>query len=196
MENVLDTLLQAEEFLGTRLPAFIRERNADRQDFHSLDEAAMMKLVAFEPPFLKTEKMVIFGDELIGSTSIGIGKVYPEDTKGHYNSTIYLALAGRLMPSTATIHLAYFFPETSPQAIEGKSIRIDREATNGGLLEPDREGTTFYVETRVHKKKVNLIECDTLIMFGEARFGLIEKLRFMLTKKDSIFNAIVPSETL
>jgi len=151
---------------------------------------SMQDLLYFSPPFLRTENMVIFGDVIVGSRSIGVGTVYPEDMAGHFNDTVYLAFAGRLMPSTATIHLAHFFPDTSPQAVEGGSIKVDRDALNGGLIRPKKSGSKFYVETTVTKKKLNLVLVETSIMFGKARFGVIQNLRFVLTEKNSIFKAI------
>ncbi len=183
-------MIEAEKFLGIRLPDNLREKYQCEIVSRALNQKEMMAAVDLKPPFLRTEKMVIFGNKFEESKSIGIGRIYLEDTDGHYNKTIYLALAGRLMPSTALIHLGAFFPNTNPQAFEGKSIRMDSEAYNNGLLQPGKNGSTFYVETIVRKKKINLVIVDTYIMFGSAKFGLIEELKFILTKKDSILSAV------
>ena len=185
-----------ESFLGRKIPVEFKEKYKERSKFVKLNVDDIQKIVDFHPPFLRTEKLVIFGDDPVGSSSIGIGVVLPSDVEGHYNKTIYLALAGRLMPSTATIHLAHFFPKTSPQAIEGKSIRMDKNAINNGLIQPRERGSTFYVETIVTKKKLNLVLVETHIMFGQAKFGLIENLKFVLTEKRSIYNTVVVPEVV
>ena len=191
-----ENILKIEEFLETKLPLELRNAYSQHTNYFMLDTEAIQKVVDFSHPFLKTDKIIIFGSEINGSRSIGIGKVFPQDVLGHYNSTIYLALAGRLMPSTATIHLAYFFPETSPQAIEGVSIRMEKNAFNNGLIQPQEKGSTFYVETVVTKKKLNLVIVQTRIIFGQARFGLIENLRFVLAEKHSIYKATLIPEVI
>jgi hypothetical protein len=191
-----ECLENAENFFKCKIPADLGGSLSAGGEFKALDRQAIEKIVDFQSPFLRTDKMIIFGNECVGSTSIGIGKVYPRDMEGHYNSTVYLAFAGRLMPSTSTIHLAYFYPDTAPQAVEGRSIRLDDKPFNGGLLQAAPEGTTFYVKTVVTRKKLSLVEVETEIMFGAARFGLIEGLKFVLTRKDSIFRAVVPSEVV
>jgi hypothetical protein len=190
MNDEDSNIQNVERFLGHKLPVELREKYKKHSSFVKLNKNDITKTVDFFDPFLRTEKLVIFGDDIVGSASIGIGTVFIEDLVGHYNNTIYLAFAGRLMPSTATIHLAHFFPNTCPQAVEGKSIRMDKEAMNGGLLQPKKEGTIFYVESIVTKKKLNLVLLETNIMFGQAKFGLIENLKFVLTDKNSIYNAI------
>ena len=177
-------------FLGCKLPKVLEEKYKDSTVIAKLNISDIEHIVEFHRPFLKTDKLIIFGDNFGNSSSIGIGYVYPEDVSGHYNNTIYLALAGKLMPSTATIHLAYFFPQSSPQAVEGNSIRMDKNAFNGGLIQPKKDGSIFFVETIIIKKKLNLILVRTNIMFGSAYFGLIEDLRFVLTEKDSIKRAV------
>ena len=188
MTTCLDKI---EKSLQCKLPKDLAVKYENKESFVHLSSKEIEKIVEFYPPFLRTENMVIFGNEVVGSASIGVGTAFPEDMEGHYNKTIYLAFAGRLMPSTATIHLAYFFPKTAPQAIEGKSIRMDKDAFNGGLIQLKKGGTKFYVETIVIKKKINLILVETFITFGQARFGLIENLRFILTDKSSIYKAVV-----
>jgi hypothetical protein len=196
VHNEIKKTTLIESSLGNMLPLELRQKYQGHSKFIALSQKEIEKIVNFHPPFLRTEKMLIFGESLVGSSSIGIGTVRQEDVEGHYNKTIYLALAGRLMPSTATIHIAYFHPNTSPQAIEGKSIRMEKNAFNGGLIQPKKEGSTFFVETVVVKKKLNLILVETRIMFGSAKFGLIENLKFMLTEKDSIYKAVtVPDVT-
>ncbi len=183
-----------EDFLCCRVPDLLRNRYKDRKIFCKLNFEDIQKTVNFTPPFLRTQRLIIFGETFLDSSSIGVGTVWPEDMEGHYNNTIYLAFAGRLMPSTATIHLAHFFPNSSPQAVEGQSIRLDKEALNGGLLQPGKKGSTFYVETKVTKKKLNLVFVETNIMFGQAKFGLIENLKFILTVRHSFNNSIVIPE--
>ena len=185
-----------EEALGCKIPVELAGKYSDKGIFVHLSGSEIEKTVDFYKPFLRTEQMVIFGDDIVGSSSIGVGNVFPEDMEGHFNKTIYLAFAGRLMPSTATIHIAYFFPKTAPQAVEGKSIRMDKDAFNGGLIQPKKGGSKFYVETIVTKKKMNLVLVETHIMFGQAKFGLIENLKFILTDKDSIYQAAITKDVV
>jgi hypothetical protein len=180
-----------EKVLECKIPIELASKYRGQDKFKHLSGKNIQNLLQFSPPFLRTENMVIFGDDALGSSSIGVGTVYPEDMEGHYNDTVYLAFAGRLMPSSATIHLAHYFPNTSPQAVEGENIRMDKEALNGGLLQPKKGGSKFYVETRVTKKKMALVLVETSIMFGKSRFGMIQNLRFVLTEKDSIYKAII-----
>ena len=188
--GIQENVRKIEESLQCRIPVEIANKYGERDKLTHLNIKDIQNLLHFSPPFLRTENMVIFGDNIIGSSSIGTGTVYPEDMDGHYNNTVYLAFAGRLMPSTATIHLAHFFPDTSPQAVEGEKIKMDKDAFNGGLIQPKKGGSKFYVETTVTKKKMSLVLVETVIMFGKARFGMIQNLRFVLTEKDSIFKAV------
>lgn len=190
MSNI-KSLEKIETSLGCKLPDNLIKKYGSATIKASLNRGQIESIVDFHEPFLRTDHMLIFGDDIVGSSSIGVGRIYPEDMVGHFNTTVYLAFAGRLMPSTATIHLAYFFPETAPQAVEGESIRMAKDAFNGGLIQPKKEGTIFYVETIVKKKKLNLVLVETNIMFGKASFGLIENLRFLLTEKNSIYKAVV-----
>lgn len=195
----ISSIQQAESFLGGSLPKQIRDKFANKTIIKMADQDEIIKTIDFEPPFLRTDKVVLFkdeGEDTIKKSGIGIGKVYLEDTRGHYNSTIYLALAGRLMPSTASIFLALLFPGTAPQAIEGKSIRMAKNVLNKGLLKPSKKGTTFFVEVELRKKKLQLALVNTKIFFGQVEFGLIEELVFVLTNKESIWSAIDTPEVI
>jgi hypothetical protein len=187
---------KVQNSLQCKLPSELVEKYKDYSSYVHLSRSQIEKLVEFHNPFLRTDNMVIFGDEIVGSASIGVGTAYPEDMEGHFNKTVYLAFAGRLMPSTSTIHLAYFFPKTAPQAVQGESIRMAKDAFNNGLIQVKKEGTVFYVETVVKKKKMNLVLVETNISFGQAKFGLIENLRFVLTDKESIYQAIVAPDVI
>lgn len=188
--------LEFEKFFGVRVPFELNEKYANVEIEAALEQKDIIKIIDFFPPFLRTDKLIIFGKDIVGSRSIGIGKVKKDDMEGHYNNTVYLAFAGRLMPSTTSIHLAYFFPNSAPQAIEGQSIRVEKNIYNNGLIIPSNEGSDFFVESIVLKKKLNLIYVETHIFFGNARFGLIEGLKFFLADKKSIYSAVtIPDVT-
>jgi hypothetical protein len=195
----MDSLNEAEHFLGATIPEEFAAVIAGTTVSQMVNAEGIKQAIAFGDPFLRTDRLVLFkrGDNgAIPTLSIGVGKVYREDMLGHYNTTVYLAFAGRLMPSTASIHLALVCPNTSPQAVEGKSIRMAKGAFNNGLIQPAEQGTTFYVLTEITRMKLSLVFANTRIYFGAANFGMIDTLKFVLTPRDSILNAVVPPEIL
>ncbi len=53
-----------------------------------------MEIIDFTPPFLKIEKIAIFGFDrknIFQNKSIATGILTIEDVKGHYNDAIFLA---------------------------------------------------------------------------------------------------------
>jgi len=152
-----------------------------------------MEIIAFSPPFLKTQKQIILAEnpkDILHSTSISFGIVTQDDTRGHYNETIFLALCGWLMASSASIHLAAVFPGTAPQVIEASGVKpVTLSAKGGKLWKPTIDGTPFYVQTCILRKKMQLVLTQTCISFGDVRFGIIDDLRLVLTPAASILSA-------
>ncbi|MDO8675577.1 MAG: hypothetical protein Q7K71_05635 [Candidatus Omnitrophota bacterium] len=184
---------EVEDFFGKQLPFDLRDRYSNKEILLKADQKKMMTVLAFTPPFLRANKIIIFKSDNSRpecTSSIVVGSISRQDTKGHYNETIYLALAGLLMPSSGTVHVAFQYPEFTPQAVEAEHVFLANGALNNGLIQPRKEGTTFYAETRIIKKKLQLVFGTTKIFFGVSAFGEITSVKFYLTNKDLIWKAV------
>jgi len=180
---------QIENFFGTPVPNYVKENVSEIYLFEKFDRGQITKTIDFTPPFLKIEKMVVVGSDrknILNLKGLGTGMLTTNDTKGHYNDTIFLAQCGQLMGSAASIYLAILFPSTAPQVIEVDSIRPSKDKT---LWKPSREGSRFFIETHILKKKMQVIIVNVRITFGEIFMGEVEKLKLILTPKDSIWGA-------
>jgi len=178
-----------EDFLGTSVPNYVKEDAPEIYLFEKFDREQIMKTIDFTPPFLKIEKMVVLGfdrKDILNIKGLGTGILTTNDTKGHYNDTIFLAQCGQLMGSAASIYLAILFPSTAPQVIEVDSIRPSKDKT---LWKPSLEGSRFFIETHILKKKMQVVIVNVRITFGEIFMGEVEKLKLILTPKDSIWGA-------
>ena len=190
-EREFQTKCDLKKIFGKKLPPHLDMIYADIP-CKCLDQPEMMKIIDFHPPFLRAEKIAIFEEENSGIKnyrSLGMGLIYPADTNGHYNSTIYLAMCGWLMASTASVHLAYNFSEFAPQVVEADKVKPFKSVDGIGSLKPRPQGTTFWVETIIRKSKLKLVLVTTNISFGNFAYGTIEDLKFILTPKDSIWKA-------
>lgn len=178
-----------EDFFGTSIPNYVKENALGTYLFEKFDCDQIMKTIDFTPPFLKIEKMVVLGfdrQSIFNIRGLGIGMLTTNDTKGHYNDTIFLAQCGQLMGSAASIYLAILFPSTAPQVIEVDSIRPSRDKT---LWKPSLSGSRFFIETHILKKKMQVIIVNVRIFFGEIFMGEVERLKLILTPKDYIWGA-------
>lgn len=179
------------QFFNKKIPKVFE--NYESIAFNSYSQDQILRSIDFHPPFLKTEKLVIFKEisdyGITNFRSIGMGMVYPNDTKGHYNFTIYLAMCGWLMASTASVHLAIINPKTAPQVVEADKVRPYKGLGDYVVIKPRPQGSTFWVETVITKTKLKFVLTVTNIVFGEVLYGTIEALRFMITPKDSIWRA-------
>jgi hypothetical protein len=185
----VQSLVELEIFFQKKIPNYCTFKD---WEFVCLEQSEIMDIIAFHPPFLKTYKIAVSLQENEGIKnyrSIGIGKITPADTNGHYNNTIFLAMCGWLMASTASIHLAYNFPEYAPQVVEANNVKPLKSLENDGILKPRSDGTTFWVETIIRKKKLGFVLASTNIGFGKVSYGTIQELKFILAGKDSIWGA-------
>jgi len=182
-----------ENFFGFPLPDHLKETCQDNYLTEKFDQKQIMKVIDFVPPFLKIQKMVVLSTDrqnILQAKSLGIGVVTPKDTTGHYNQTIYLAMCGWLMASSASVFLAILFPTTAPQVVEANGVKpFPLSGEMKGLWKPASPGTTFFVESTIIKKKLQLIVMKTTITFDNIHFGVIEELKLVLTPKDSIWSA-------
>lgn len=178
-------------FSDVVLPEHIYSRYADFEVEQIVDKKQMMSVIDFTDPFLRIDEMAILNNnsKIENSISIGMGRVYLEDTEGHYNNTIYLAMCGWLMASSASVHVAELIPEYAPQVVEAGRVRPMPGVENNGLIRPAKDGTPFFVETKVLKKKMGLLVCETNISFSNVHYGTIGNLKIFLVPKESIWTA-------
>lgn len=185
----------AEDFFGFSLPNIIKENYRNHFVFEKFNREQIMKVIDFTPPFLKTEKIVVLSTDrgsILDTKSLGMGFVTPKDTSGHYNETIFLAMCGWLMASTASVFLAMLFPTTAPQVVEANGIKpFPLLGEDKRLWKPASSGTVFFVESVILKKKLQLVIMKTTITFDNILYGVIEELKLMLTPKESIWSAKV-----
>lgn len=187
------SLHRVENFFGFALPDHLKETCKDNYVSEKFDQTQIMKVIDFIPPFLKIQKIVVLNTDrrdILRAKSLGIGVVTPRDTTGHYNETIYLAMCGWLMASSASVFLAILFPATAPQVVETNGVKpLPLSGEMKGLWKPAPPGTIFFVESTVIKKRLQLVIMKTTITFGNIHFGIIEELKLVLTPKDSIWSA-------
>lgn len=178
-----------EEFFGASLPNYIKELCKNNYILEKFNQQQIMEIIDFSRPFLKIEKMIVLGldrNDILQNISLATGILTTNDTKGHYNDTIFLAECGRLMGSAASIYLAILFSSTAPQVVEVDHIKPSKDRT---LWKPSSRGSRFFIETRILKKKLQVIIVNVKITFGDIFMGEVEKLKLVLTPKDSIWEA-------
>ncbi len=188
------SIQEAEQYLNLPLPAHIKENLKQDYLLEKMDQKQMMEVVDFTPPFLKAEKILLFGRDrrdLPNVKGLAMGFISTKDTAGHYNETIFLAMCGYLMASSASVHLAILFPSTAPQVIEANGVKplVFSDAKENQLWKPSKTGTPFFVESRILKKKMQLVVMETQVSFGKVMFGIINELKLILTPKESILQA-------
>lgn len=183
-----------ESFFGIPLPDHIKKNCLDNWVSKRLNKKEIMEVIDFEPPFLKIEKAIVFDSFTNGSPThekgITTGVVTLEDTKGHYNDTMFLALCGWLMASSASVHLAILSPKTVPQVIEANGVRPLLSLDNKKhIWKPAPEGTRFFVETQILRQKLRLAIVTTTITFSNVLFGVVDELKLIIDPRESILNA-------
>lgn len=181
-----------EDFFGVSLPEHIKGQYKDKQIYKELNKQEIMKIIAFRPPFLRIDKMVVFNnnEDILQSKGLGMGVITLKDTAGHYNDTIFLAMCGWLMASSASIHLAVFYSQRyDPQVIKASGVRPLLSVENSGIWKPSNENTVFFVESNILKKKMGIILMETNITFGKIIYGTIEELTMFLARKGLIWAA-------
>jgi len=184
-----DSLPSIEEFFGFYLPECLKRACKKTYLFEKYDQKQLTEIIDFIPPFLRVEKMVVFGPDkknILQSRSIATGILTLEDVKGHYNDTIFLAMYGLLMASSASVYLATLFPSTAPQVVEVDRIKPSRDRV---LWKPSVGGSRFFVETCIIKKKLQLVLADTRLISGEVFMGEVSRLKLILAPKDHIWEA-------
>jgi hypothetical protein len=79
----------------------------------------------------------------------------------------------------ASIHLAVLFPSTTPEVIEAKEIKpIEKE-----IWKPLKEGSVFWVETRLIEKNGQLVTVGGKISFDKIPYGVAEESKVILIQK-------------
>jgi len=182
-------LHHVENFFGFALPCRLRETCKDNYISEKFDQKQIMKVIDFIPPFLRIEKMAIFcfgRENILQNQSIATGILTIEDVKGHYNDTIFLAMYGLLMASSASIHLAALFPSTAPQVVEVARIKPSRDRI---LWRPVAGGSRFIVETRIIKKKLQMVIAHTRLFSEGVFMGEVSRLKLILAPKEHIWKA-------
>lgn len=179
---------QTEDFFGVRLPDHLKNKYNDKPIYKKLSQQQIMDIIDFMPPFLRIDKMIVFKsneDSILQSKSLAMGKITLKDMSGHYNNSVFLAMCGLLMASSASIHIAVLYPETSPQVVEANGVKAEEKK----VWKPADEGTYFWVETTIVKKKLNLIITKPRISFDKVPFGTVNELKIVLMQKDLIWQA-------
>jgi len=169
---------------------YIKKNNfiEDIQAINKYDMGQIQKIIPFKPPFLSIEKIVTFNSAVESNKyaeSVGSGIVTKEDTKGHYNDSIYLAMCGKLMGQTASIHSAILFRDYLPQVVEVDTIK---PARGSKLWKPIEDGNYFFVNSKITKKKLNILIVNVKIFFGDIFIGEVEGLKIALLSKQILNN--------
>ncbi len=189
-----------ETFFGSSFPKHLKASFEHYHFFAELDQQQIMRIIDFAPPFLKIHRMVIGApnpSDPLHSKSLSMGVVTQADTEGHYNRTIFLALCGQLMASSASIHLAHLFPNSAPQVIKANGVKpVTFSDVDGQLWQPSKKGTRFFVESEITRKKMQLVLMKTSISFEGVHYGVIDELRLVLMPASSIsFSKELPPAT-
>ncbi len=168
------------------LKDFIIKKNNFIKDINGFDKYDMdqiQKIIPFKPPFLRIEKIATFNfgnNDKKYTESVGMGIVTKEDTKGHYNDSIYLAMCGKLMGQTASIHSAILFRDYLPQVVEVNMIKPARDSK---LWKPIEDGNYFFINSKIIRKKLNVVIVNVKIFFGDIFVGEVEGLKIALLSK-------------
>jgi len=172
-----------ESFFGLPLPVQIRNDYREMRILTELDQQRITQVIDYSPPFLKVEKIIIAGDRTgdpCHSRSLATGRIGQDETAGHYNNSIFLALCGQLMASSTSIHLAALFPKTAPQVIEASGVKPVDLSSATKLLRPAKQGSVFFIDSQIIRRKLRLVSATTNIYFGDIHYGVIEDLKFLL----------------
>ncbi len=185
------SLTHLESFFGAPIPAQLHHDYQQMRILAELEQKDIMQVLDFKPPFLKVERIVVTdrSGSPHSSRSLAMGHISEADTRGHYNSSIFLALCGQLMASAVSIHLATLFPNTAPQVIEASGVKPIDLSSATTLLRPSKQGATFFVDSQIVRKKLKLIWTASNIYFGSLHYGIIEDLKFILAP-DSILRSV------
>jgi hypothetical protein len=186
------TVSHLEAFFDLRLPDHVRQSFQGQRIFTELNQQQIMETIGLSPPFLKIQKIIIAGSDsanILRSRSLGMGIVTQADTEGHYNKLLSLALCGQLMASTAAIHLAALFPTSAPQAIEVNGIQPLGPSAKD-LWKPSVQGTPFFAEASIIRKKMQLVSMTSTISFGAVQYGMIDTIKFVLLRGTSLSTAL------
>jgi len=179
---------EIEEFFERSLPERLKKDYVDKQIYRKLDRREITKTIDFTIPFLKIDKIVVFGpekDPALNSSSLAVGTITRKDISGHYNDTIFLAMCGMLMSSAASIYLGALFPEVAPEVIEAKRVRpIEKE-----VWRPADNGSTFWVEVSILKKKLKVVVVKARISFDPMPYGVVDELKLLLIPRQLIWKA-------
>lgn len=182
-------LQHLESFFGSPLPVQVRNDYREMRILTELDQQGITQVIDFLPPFLKVQKIVIASDggESRCSRSLAMGRISETETAGHYNNSIFLALCGQLMASSTSIHLAALFPKTAPHVIEANGVKpIDLSSSTVKMLKPAKQGSVFFVDSQIIRKKLRLVSATCTIYFGNLRYGVIENLKLILAPTSSL----------
>lgn len=187
--SIEEALPNIEKFFRRTLPQHIKDTCKNNYILEKFNQKQIMEVIAFAPPFLKIEKMVIVGydkNNILQNRSIMTGLLSIEDTKGYYNDAISVGKYGWLMGSAASIYLAALFPISAPQVVEVSRISLLEEKV------PSRQGDTenrFFIEVRIIKKKLHMVLVNVRIFFDNILTAEVETMKLILSPIESIYKA-------
>lgn len=181
-----------ENFFEVSLPENLLKEYQNIYPQQFLEQQHIMRVIDFTPPFLKIEKIVVFGDinDVEESISLGMGVVDEANISGYYHGEISLGTSGWFMAHSASIHLAALYPDTAPQVVKADGVE-------NLVLSLDRKESTnlwkgkirFWVVSRIKKKKMKLFFVETKLFLKDVLYGKVEELRMVLTPRKSIWAA-------
>ena len=185
---------QFEDFFPAPAPDFLKDDFQKNYLFERFNQKQIMKIIDFQPPFLRIDRVAVLGSDrqdMLQIRGIAAGTLTLDDTAGHYNNTLFLAMYGLLVASAAQIYLAMLFPATAPQVIKLDWIKPSRDRI---LWKPDVKGSRFFIETQIVNKKLQMLVANTRMFSDQYFMGEIKGLKLILTAKDSIQQAkILPA---
>ncbi len=182
---------RVESFIGCRLPEMIKSRYINDWVHKTYNQEEICQVIDFKPPFLKIDKVITFDSyekgNFVTKKSLSVGRLYIEDVDGHFNNTIFLAKCGQLMGQAASILIGALNPGTAPQVVEVD--RIQPILSDEYLWQPRKEGSIFFVESEVRRRRLHISIVNVLVSFGDILMGKVEGLKLILTPKESIWTA-------
>lgn len=180
-----------EKSIGCKLPEKVKNRYINDWIHTTYKNKDISKIIDFEEPFLKINRVVVFDSFKKGKfeqiKSLSVGKMYLDDVQGHYNNTIFLAKCGQLMGQAASILIGALNPDTAPQVVEVD--RIKPILSEEYLWQPRSEGSYFFVESEIIRKKMHVYIVNVHVSFGDILMGKVEGLKLLLTPRNSIWSA-------
>ena len=192
VEKIPDFYLynEVECFLGTAMPGRLKQRHDGLRVVETLETRQIIEKIQSSLSFLRIDKAVVLADKKGQRIkTVGVGVAFPEDTQGHYNSTLFLAMCGKFIGMCACIHAVAYSSEFEKifyvsEVNNAVPLVFGDEKT--GLWKPAEHGTIFFVETEYVRQTKNVVYFRGEIFFEDILFARLGEVKIIMVLKDAV----------